>query len=212
MEEMKNAREQIIEILKQLPEEDWLQCMMMSTQKVAKQLQISADKITNGSSTEHIACKKLGFVWCDKDVHGFDALDKKGRPCEIKTFKTTKALDKIANVNYAPKAKNKNEIEEQYITRYVKELSKITGGHYWVALNARGTKYIRHWHIRCESFALAMSDKLQKRLNKGETIDKKFNFGCRGCKKCKEYHRFDEICDTIDETHLFPDKVKCPCK
>jgi len=205
--------EQVLELLSQLPEEDQLQCMIVSLQKLAHRQEINEDKITNGTMGEHIACKALGLTWASDKVHGCDAVDKEGKLCEIKTFKMKQDPKKRANINYKLSAKKKSETDEEYITRNAEELSKLTGGHYWVALDNRGTKYVKHWHIDGEAFAVAVCNLLRKRMAKDpKTLTNSFNLGCLKCPKSRQYHRIDKICDTIGETLAFPDRVNCPCK
>jgi len=199
----------IINLLGTYSFEKKIHILQSTMQKLAIEKNINPSKLTNGTINENVLCLKLGLTWNNKKIHGCDAFDKKGRACEIKTFKYLNTTKLVNVMYYFPK--HNGESFSDYLKKVKEKYSVNKGGHYWGAISGK-SKLVNYWFIECDKFVEFLEQILNKRKSNKENLDKVFNFGGNICKHCKGIHKLDIIESNAKNNQSYPFKIVNICK
>jgi hypothetical protein len=169
-------------------EDDQLEVVNLLMSKVSVKTDIS--KLHASGFSEMLAAKTIDLVWNRGDMQGMDAKDKKGRGCEIKSYK--RAMNRNTfSINYLFPARKEKESDDELrvrVVEYFRESKKFEGGHYWVAFNQEKTQILRWNFVERHTVAEEVNEYLKR-----NPTSKSINFGGSLCKICKRSHRVDDM-------------------
>ena len=153
---------------------------------------VKQEKQANGTQGEKFLARKIGLVWERDEIHGVDAHDEYGNPCEIKAASCNKTKLKATggykmNFNYVPPRRKPDESKDVYLQRVLDHYLKITGGHYWGLYNVADDKVYKWWVLPCEGMAHLITWYIDIELSKKP--DQRvfhFNFGAKTCSRLRD--------------------------
>ena len=193
--------------------------LQLALLKEADNQNIDQAKMTNGTSGEMVVANLLGLKWRDEpQIHGWDARDVEGRPCEIKTCRYKRLGGARMNINYTLPRRAKGEQADLYIHRVENHYSLCSGGHYWALWSGVEKGIIKNWHIDGDRLGHFISLKLAQLIERNPTRSTfSINFGGPVCLDCGTVHRIDFIAEslarqTVDWEYLLSSNVESRCR
>jgi hypothetical protein len=178
-----------------LDEQVWV--LRAATFRMATRAEISIAKLTHGTDGEFMACMDLGLTWNRQTVNGYDAHDRRGRPCELKTAQFKRKQGHMINIKYTLPTMKKPESRKNYVTRVKESLEKTTGGHYWVMY--QGNVMMKKWYIKNANMVEYLMRRLIQILPKDpDHLAYFFNLGACVCMDCSSVHKLDLLAECIN--------------
>lgn len=184
-------------LLNELPDELRLITLQEALHQEGARAEIHDAKLANGTMGESMLAQYYSLTWNKDTVHGADATDNDGRPCELKVGIYRKDIKKQFSLMYVPPDRKPGQKPKEYMKIVRAWASKDTGGHYWGA--RKGTQIEMKWEVDAARLGdfLAYRVGLDMKKNKDRTKFK-YNFGGKPCLSCWRIHKTDETVKYIN--------------
>ena len=171
---------------------------------VRERMNIATAKAEGGTLGEQWIAGHFDLKWQAEKRTGADAIDARGRECEIKASLhplKSKLKTHKTNICYKTPARPENESDDAFVKRTEEHIRSSTGGHYWgtwVEKTPSGDgdrdRIVLGWWVPSTPLAQLIGKKMRASSHmrrKNSTIS--INFGAKVCIKCEGIHRIDGI-------------------